>query len=106
MPHVNCTCTCVVCMNITPYVAPALPANPCPGCGTFYRPDAAHFCQNESDQKTFSGSHNHNVFAAGIAYDYAKDARYRDMIKALSEQYPNIPVAEIIKDLLAGRGVS
>lgn len=91
--------------QITPYVAPTLPMNTCGKCGSTYSQGTFHGCDSSGGQR-FGNGHNHNVFAAGIAYDYLKDPRYREMVKALAEQYPGIPLAEIIKDLLAGRGAS
>ena len=105
--HINCSCPLCVPMKyqITPYVAPTLPMNTCGKCGSTYSQNTFHSCDS-SGGKRFGNGHNHNEFVAGIAYEYAKDARYREMIRALAEQYPNIPLAEIIKDLLAGRGAS
>lgn len=105
--HINCSCPLCVPTKyqITPYIAPTLPMNTCGKCGSTYSQDTFHSCYSSGGQR-FGNGHNHGEFIAGIAYEYLKDPRYCEMIKTLVEQYPAIPIAEIIKDLLAGRGVS
>lgn len=76
--------------------------NTCGKCGTTFGQGTYHGCPT-AGERVFV---NPNSFNHTVTYEYLKDPRYLEMIKALASQYPAIPLAEIIKDLLAGRGAT
>ena len=83
-PHQNCSCPLCVPGKyaIRPFVAPQLPIKVI------------------ADPRMDPGS-----WAVIQGNTYPKDPRYDAIIAALAQQYPTVPLSEVISDLMKARGI-